>query len=254
MKADNHLNGDCFESVMRFVEDGKISENEIDQKVERVLSMKEKFGLFGADLAGGRTGLSSPSSSGVSAPTSTKSDPDAMFKDPEVIELNTILAKKTTLIASDKKKLLPLTTEQKILLIEQERPTPNDIDSHSAMLYNKCLKETDNLTYLEVAYSYDKDDINRIREAIKSHDLIVMTNFYARGTAQNCDIVEEIASDKSKKLVLITNTPYPTSIPNSADTVIITFGQETANLAFVAKMLFGRETPEGKWPIAYRQF
>ena len=260
MKADNHLNGDCFESVLKFIDDGKISEDEIDEKVERVLSMKERFGLFGSDLVGVRTGLSpagrvsdEEDSLSVSAPTPTNSDPDAMFADSEVIELNSILAKKTTLIAFDKKGLLPLTKKQEILLIEQERPTPNDIDTHSTMLYKKCLKETNKLTYLEVAYSYDKDDITRIREAVRSHDLIVMTNFYSRGTAQNCDVVNEIASDKSKNLILITNTPYPTSIPDSADTVIITFGQETANLAFVAKMLFGKDTPEGKWPIEYRR-
>ena len=256
MKADNHLNGDCFESVLRFVQDGKISEREIDKKVERVLSMKERFGLFGAGAELDGSGAETPEEERRGCPVLTPSnvDPDAMFADPEVIELNSILAKKTTLIESDKKGLLPLNKEQKILLIEQERPTPNDIDSHSAMLYKKCLQETNNLSYLEVAYSYDKDDVARIREAVKSHDLIVMTNFYSRGTAQNCDIVDEIASDKSKDLILITNTPYPTSIPESTDTVIITFGQETANLAFVAKMLFGKETPEGVWPIEYFRF
>lgn len=230
MKADNHLNGDCFESVLKFIESGKISEKEINGKVERVLLMKQKFGLFekAANIA----------------------DPDAMFAAPEVIELNTELAKKTTLIAKDKNNLLPINSDQKFLLIEQERPTPNDMDSHPAMLYQSVLKLTDNVNYLEVAYSFDKDDIVRINEAVDEHDLVVMTNFYSRGTAQNCDVIREILK-KGKKLILITNTPYPTSIPEEAETVIISFGQETENLKFIAKLLFGKEIPEGKWPIEY---
>ncbi len=232
MKGDNHLNGDCFNRVLQAIDSGKLSEKEIDEKVERVLSMKEKFGMF--------------------TEKTTDENPDEMYYNKEVIELNEELARKTTLIAKDTNGILPIKPEDKILLIEQERRTTEDTDSHSAMLYKKCLEQSTNIEFLEVAFSYDDEDIERIRNKVAEYDLIVMTNFYSRGTAQNCDVVNEILSDKSKKLVLITNTPYPTSIPKSADCIVVSFGQETSNLEFIAKMLYGKEKCEGVWPIEYQ--
>ena len=61
MKAENELVGATFHTVKRYVEEGKISEGELDEKVTRVLNCKYEAGLFQhGDRLAGKPGSSHP--------------------------------------------------------------------------------------------------------------------------------------------------------------------------------------------------
>src|SRR5512140_3551599 len=46
MKAENYLVEATFNTIRRYVEEGKIPEAELDEKVYRVLNCKYEYGLF----------------------------------------------------------------------------------------------------------------------------------------------------------------------------------------------------------------
>jgi hypothetical protein len=81
----------------------------------------------------------------------------------------------------------------------------------------------------------------------------VITNFYIRGKLSNNHFIEELLaknnSASSPKIVVITNTPYPLSIPLNCPNLIISFATSPDNMEVCAGALFGEISPEGTWPV-----
>ncbi|MGH4051591.1 MAG: glycoside hydrolase family 3 N-terminal domain-containing protein [Clostridium sp.] len=234
MKAEGSLVEETFNTIKQFLQEGRISAYELDKKVYRVLNTKYEYGLFNYEKM-------------------TDEKPENVINDKRIIALSKLVARKSVLVARDRSNLLPLNKEEKILIIEQINKTPNDFTWHPGILFKKCSKYNKNVTYLETSYTFDEQDIENIRRRVNDFDTIVVTNFYIRGKLANNDIIKEIAGDKSKKVILVTNTPYEVlSIPKEADSVIITFATSPANIEVVAGVIFGEVVPEGEWPIEYK--
>lgn len=234
MKAEGSLVDETFNAIKNFVLEGRIPEEELDKKVYRVLSTKYEFGLF-------------------TQGTLTDEQPEEVINDERIKFLADLVARKSVLVARDRNSLLPLSKSENILIIEQISNTPNNSYWHPGMLYEYSAKYNKNVSYLEVAYTFDAEDKERIRRRVKDFDTIVVTNYFTRGKLSNNEMVKELASDKSKKVVLITNTPYEElSIPAEADTVVVTFATSPNNIKVTAGALFGEISPEGEWPVQYQ--
>jgi beta-N-acetylhexosaminidase len=233
MKAENELVPATFNAIKRYVEERKISEEDLNDKVYRVLSCKHEYGLFNYG-------------------SQWKENPENVLKDKEIIRLSSLVARKSVLIARDRKNLLPLSEEAKLLVIEQMNASINNINWHPGKFFKNCLKYNKNADYLEVDFTPDEFDKNNIRELAKSYDIIVVTNFYSREAKGNNEVVGELIADKTKNIVVISNTPYKNTIPDDADTVVLTFATSPANMEITAGVIFGQIAPEGEWPLKYR--
>lgn len=234
MKAENKLVGETIDTIKKFVQEGRISQEELDKKVYRVLSLKYEYGLFNQGSL-------------------WDEKPEEVIKDEKVVNLSKLVARKSVLVAKDKGGVLPLSKTEKVLVIEQINKTPNDMYWHPGVLYKHCMKYNKNAAYLETAYRYDEEDKARITEAVKDFDTIVITNFYIRGSLSNNEFIAELLKDKSKKIVVVTNTPYPLlSIPEGTENLVITFATSPHNIEATAGVLFGKITAEGEWPIEYQ--
>jgi beta-N-acetylhexosaminidase len=233
MKAENPLVGETFGKIKEFVESGRITADELDKKVYRVLKVKYDYGLFT------ETG---------------KENPAEVLKNPGIIALSQIIARRSVMI--HKGKDLPLKKTGKILLIEQINKTPNDFYWHPGSLYKKCLAYNQDIDYLETAYTFDENDKARIAGNIGNYDTVIITNFYIRGKLSNNEFIEELLVKHSlsadKKIVVITNTPYPLSVPKRCDNLLITYATSPANLDVCAGVLFGEINAEGTYPIAWK--
>ena len=210
----------------KFVKEGRITESELAKKVYRVLNLKYEYGLF-------------------TNGTNWNEQPEDVINDKQIIDLSKLVAKKSVLIAKDKNKLLPLSRDEKILVIEQISDTPNNIHWHPGLLYKNCLEYNRNVCYLETAYTYDQEDKEAIVKVIADYKTVVITNFYKRGKLSNNEFISELLKDKTKNIVVVTNTPYPLSIPDGADCLIITFATSPANIEAASGVLFGEAIPEG---------
>jgi beta-N-acetylhexosaminidase len=234
MKAEGSLVDETFNTIKSFVLEGRISEEELDKKVYRVLSTKYEYGLFNQG-------------------TLTDEKPEDVINDEKIKFLAKLVARKSVLAVRDRNNLLPLSKDEKILVIEQITATPNDSYWHPGMLYEYSAKYNKNVSYLEVGFTFDESDKERIRKRSKDFDTIVVTNYFTRGNLSNNEMVKELALDKSKKVILVTNTPYEElSIPAEADTVVVTFATSPDNMEVTAGTLFGEISPEGEWPVEYQ--
>jgi len=234
MKAENFLVEEVFGKIREFIKSGRISRNELDSKVYRVLKAKYDTGLFNPPV---------------------KEDAEKVLHDPVIVSLSKKLAKRSVLV--HKNQNLPLGKTGKILVIEQINKTPNDYYWHPGILYRNRLKYHSGIDYLETAYSLDSNDKERITKCVPEYDAVVITNFYIRGKISNNvfieDLLEKFNKTDSPKIIIITNTPYPLSIPGNCKNLIITFATSPDNMEVCAGVLFGEIKPEGTWPIAWHE-
>jgi len=232
MKAENQLVEETIEAIRSFIEQGRITLEELDKKVYRILNLKYEYGLF-FDHEKRNTA------------------PEEVLNDKNIKDLAKQVARRSVLICRDTEKLLPVSPEERILVIEQKIKEYNTIQWHSGLLYENCLKYTSNASYLETDYTWDQKDLDNVFAEAQDYDTIIVTNYFIRGKLCNKEAIEKLI-DTGKKVIVVTNTPYEEiSIPKNAKSVIITFATSPENIKATAGVLFGEITPEGVWPVQY---
>lgn len=230
MKADNELVDQTFNEIKKYVETGKISPEELDAKVYRLLRMKYDYGLLHwGSYADER--------------------PEEVVAEPKIRFLSRLAARKSVFVARDRAGTLPLPTDRPVLVIEQVNGR-GDMEWHAGMLHEYCERHNPHASYLEIARSADEDDVERIRKKVAAFDTVIVTNYFVRGNRANTAIVRDEVLAKVRTAVVVTNTPYALSIPDEADSVVVTLGSIPAQLEVVAGTIFGTITPEGRWPVS----
>lgn len=232
MKAENQLVPETIETIRSFIREGRITMEELDKKVYRVLNVKYEYGLFYDQDDHGVV-------------------PETVLNDPAIVSLSKQVAKRSVLVCRDSEKWLPIGQQEKVLVIEQKIKNYNSLQWHSGILFEGCQKYSRHVDYLETAYTWDKQDRETIAREMADYDTLVITNYFLRGKLCNRDAIEEIIAS-GKKVIVITNTPYEEiSIPKNAKGVIVTFATSPDNIEIVAGALFGKITPEGVWPVSH---
>ena len=232
MKAENQLVEETVSTIRSFVEQGRIPMEELDKKVYRILNLKYEYGLFFDH---------------------DKNDaaPETVLNDKAIVNLAKQVARRSVLIGRDQENWLPISPEEKVLVIEQKIKDYNSLAWHSGILYEGCLKYSANVSYLETSYTWDAKDLENVFAEAEDYDTIVVTNYFIRGKLCNKEAIEKLIAS-GKKVIVVTNTPYEEiSIPHNAKSVVITFATSPENIAVTAGTLFGAIHPEGVWPVQY---
>ena len=234
MKAQNHLVEDTIATIRSFVEQGRITMEELDQKVYRILNVKYEYGLF-HDY------------------DQDDSDPEKLFKSSRFIQLAKDVARRSVLVCRDEDKLLPLKPEENVLIIEQNNDIYNTPRWHSGMLYEDCLRYSHNITLLETGFSWSEEDLNLIKTALPNYDKVVITNYYRRDVLSNFEkIIDLLDTTDKKEIIVITDTPYEEiSVPHNAKNVVVTFAPTPDSAEAIAGVLYGKIIPEGIWPVSH---
>ena len=236
MKAENELVEETVSAIRSFVESGRISQEELDKKVYRILDLKYRYGLFFDHDRHGEI-------------------PEDVIRDKAIISLAKQAARRSVLIGRDEENWLPLGQEERILVVEQKVKSYNSIQWHSGILYEDCLAYTRSANYQETDYTWDEKDKQTVFDMAADYDTIVVTNYFIRGKLCNREAIEELierTAPAGKKVIVVTNTPYEEiSIPKNAKSVIITFATSPENIKVTAGTLFGKICPEGVWPVKY---
>jgi hypothetical protein len=86
------------------------------------------------------------------------------------------------------------------------------------------------------------------------YDTVIITNFFIRGKLANNEFIENLLEKKpaSQKIVVVTNTPYPLSVPKNCSNLVITFATSPDNMEVCAGVLFGEINAEGSMPISWK--
>lgn len=232
MKAENQLVEETIEEIRRFVTEGILPEEQLDEKVYRVLELKYRYGLFFDGEAHGEA-------------------PEQIIKDRAIQELAKTVARRSVLIARQENGALPLKKGEKVLIVEQKVKNYNTMQWHSGILFENCIRYGEQVSYLETAYTYDEQDKERISKAAEQYETIVFTSYFIRGKLSNREWLEQwLKEHPDKRVVIVSNTPYEElTVPHQARNVVITFATSPENIKVTAGVLFGEIVPEGVWPL-----
>lgn len=232
MKAENQFVEETVEEIRRFVTEGILPEEQLDEKVYRVLELKYRYGLFFDGEAHGET-------------------PEQIIKDRAIQELAKTVARRSVLIARQENGALPLKKGEKVLIVEQKVKNYNTMQWHSGILFENCIRYGEQVSYLETAYTYDEQDKERISKAAEQYETIVFTSYFIRGKLSNREWLEQwLKEHPDKRVIIVSNTPYEElTVPHQARNVVITFATSPENIKVTAGVLFGEIVPEGVWPL-----
>jgi hypothetical protein len=165
------------------------------------------------------------------------------------------VAHKALLVVRDDKKLLPLSKDKKILVIEQAIPYSflgKDLYSHPHMFCEQMAKHSINLILDDTAFYASDEDVEEALELAKQADLVVMTNYFARieKRGNNRHLVRALKA-AGHKVVVVTNFPYRRGTTKEADAVVCNFSGSPDSIRGAADLLFGtiKPYPTTKMPV-----
>jgi beta-N-acetylhexosaminidase len=229
LKADDESRTQCFFGVRQAVKKGELPLDRLDNAVRRLLKMKYDQDLF------------------KKAP---KIDPQEAYKittNKKVIDFSWDIAKKALVIMRDKKNLLPLDKNEKILVIEQRIPYEfcgKDPYMHTHMFSEAMVNHSTNLILIDTEFSAFEDEIKECLELAKQADIIVMTNYYARIVKSgNNQLLARKLKKAGHKVVVVTNSPYVEGTTDEADAVVCNFSATPDSIRVSTDLLFGKIKP-----------
>ncbi len=237
LKADDESRSQCFFGIKGAVERGELSEDRLNDAVRRLLCMKYDQGLF--EKAG-------------------KMDPEKTHihvHSKEVQGFSREVAEKALLVVRDNKKLLPLSKDKKILVVEQIMPYSflgKDLYSHPHMFCEQMAKHSMNLILDDTGFYASDEDMEEALKLAKEADLVVMTNYFARieKKGNNQRLVKALKA-AGHTVIVVTNFPYRKGVTKEADAVVCNFSGSPDSIRAAADLLWGavKACPTTKMPI-----
>lgn len=227
LRDESPLIDEVFEGIVAAVKKGDLTEERLNEAIGRTLSVKYDYGLFD----NGNVREVEKASSGI--------------KNPKVAEIAKRTAEQALTLVRDNNDVLPVSKDTKALLIEQRNPLHERTNSqrcHPGILWENMLKYSENVGMVETELVLTEDDNKRIerRLAEEDFDVIITTNYFDRRNAGEDSFVAKL-HEHGKPVVVITNSPYPFTVSDDYQTVIVTYGSSPESMAAAAKMVFTRE-------------
>jgi beta-N-acetylhexosaminidase len=228
LKADDESRSQCFFGIKQAVENGYISEKRLNEAVTRLLAMKYDQDLF--------------TTAGENDPEKTQS----ITTSKRIKDFSRDIAQRALLVMRDNKKLLPLSREQKILVIEQRIPyefVGKDPYHHTHMFCEAMVNHSHNVILADTAFSAFEDEIAECLELAKQADVVVMTNYYARIVKSgNNQLLARELKKAGHRIIVVTNNPYIEGTTQEADAVICNFSGTPDSIRVSTDLLFGKIT------------
>ncbi len=238
MKAENQWRGEMFYTIKQWVESGKISSDELDNKVKRILKIKKAYGMFK------KMGMVNPEKAAVP------------YRDKVIVHTAQKAAHKAILVVKDELHAIPLKKEKKVLLINQQNSikSPNDLYDHSALFQQIMEEDWPALQTFETQFGFNEKEDAQVVKFVEDNtfDLILCTNYYDRQDKPHT--YPKILIDKGYPVVLITNTPYCIKevggLLPSAKTALLNMNLTPEGLRASKAVLLGRKKAQGSWPLS----
>ena len=232
-KCDASKRGEVFDWILKFAREGRIPADELDMHNRRVLGLKYDYGLFDRPLVDA-VGALHP------------------VRDPAIAHLSAEVARRGCLILRDDAHLLPLSPDGPVLVTQQRcdlyQNKANDVWYHANMLQEFVRNHAANVRDYETELDVTDDDVRAVLALAEKVEVVVVLCAFWRSLPTVAELVRKLLA-AGRKVVVVSNTPYPVSIPAEAPTVLVTFSAMPRSLEHAAAALYGKAECGGTWPL-----
>lgn len=227
-KGENSLRRELHSDIVAAVKSGRIPEKRINQSLRRLWSLKWDYGLFE------NGGMVNPEKS------------EKLLTSPRYRNIGKEASSRVLRVLRDRKKMLPLRPEQKVLLIDRigaYHLRRNDAWNYPGMFWDFMRQYSENIMYID----YQPSGIDKVEKTISevAHfaDLIVVSADYNRNDKihEDREFVRRLVN-LGKPVLMIAGNPYKELlIPDEADTVLISYGLMREQMEAVAAFLYRKK-------------
>lgn len=232
-KVHADLRDEVFDWIKKFAEDGRIPMDELDGHNRRVLRLKYDYGLF-------------------DNPTVNAEKADEPISDPGVAELSRAVAAGASILVRDDDVILPLSPDTPVLVTQQRcdlyQNKANDVWYHPNMLQEFVRRHARTVTDCETRLEVTDDDVKAVMSLAQKAEVVIALCAFWRSLPTNAELVRKLIA-AGKKVVVISNTPYPWSCPVEARTLLLTFSTMPDSLEHAAAVIYGKASCGGAWPL-----
>jgi beta-N-acetylhexosaminidase len=210
----------AYQNLLELVREGTISEKRLDGSVRRILLAKAQRGILDWQPA-------------------SLSQIASRVRTPEHLAVADRIARQSVTLVKNERQLLPIGTEQRILVIypDFETEIPSAIGRFGAQI-----------TPVPISLNPSQRAINRVVRAAKQADVIVVATVDAREHPGQVALVKSL--HQSPTVVLALQSPYDLLAFPEQSTYLTIYGDVPASIQGAAEVLSGQLRPSGKLPIA----
>jgi beta-N-acetylhexosaminidase len=235
-KTEDEFRDQGYCELKRFVEEGEVSEEQLNASVKRILTMKYNLGQLD------RKGQ-------VDAANTA-----ATMRDPEIVRIARTAAEKCATVLRDEEGLLPLNETQTVMVIEQQvldGYSGCDLQCNNKSFNIAMFEQSKNILALDTKFKASVEDEEFIMEYADEADVIVATNYYWRlCPANNTDLIKKLIA-MGKKVIVVTNCPYELGAVPQAKTVICNYSVTPESLRVATEIIYGKTEPQGQWMLKH---
>lgn len=215
---DHAMHREAFRNLMQTIQNGKVSQEQLDASVQRILQAKAKFGILAPTL------VAEPAKAGASTGTI------------EHHELALELARKAITFLKDEASLLPLKPDEPLLVIETAAA--------------KGLGLLLNARTLVIKNDPDADAIAAAMSMANDSHKIVVTTTDAHLYPGQVQLVNELLLQNPNIIIVSVRTPYDIHVLPMTPTVLAAYGGNPPTLRAIAEVLKGLSAARGVLPVA----
>ncbi len=232
LKDDNALRSEVYHGLIDAVESGRLTEERVEESVERVLKMKEKFGILDTKKV-------IKDAKKVPGIICNKQTADVLQK----------AAEKTILELRSDGRTMPVTPDQNVLIIEEKgilHKMFNDEFNHAGALYEAMARRGFSPGYIEFDSDSHEKAWDMICRRAPQYDVIVHTGYYNRGTTPQTEFFARFKS-LDKPTVFVTNSPYSSqTVTPDMQNVLVIFTPTSRTMDVAADVLTGKKQAGAK--------
>ena len=214
---DHTMHKQAFANLVQAVIEGKVSQEQLDSSVRRILEAKEKFGILKPTL------IMEPDKAGEYTATA------------EHHTLALELAQKAITLLKDDASLLPLKAGEPLLVIET--------------VAARGLGALLGATTLEIKNEPDASAVIAALNLASDGCKIIVTATDTNVNAGQVKLVTELLAKTPNVIIVSVRTPYDISVLHTAPTVLASYGGNAPTLQAVTDVLMGNSEAFGVLPV-----
>ncbi|SFD67652.1 beta-N-acetylhexosaminidase [Lentibacillus persicus] len=211
-----------YNAMLEAVESGEISEERIDESVYRILKAKMEKGLFG----------------------NPKTNPDAVenIGSEENLAKADEIANKSITMVKNENNVLPLSTEQDVLITG---PSLGEPEYLAEQLADKGFNVSDYATSTSPTQGQIDEAVSRAKDA----DTVLVTTYTANTNPSQQQLVSALESTGKDVVVSAIRNPYDLMAFPEVDGYLATYGNRDVSIEALSSVLIGEVNPQGKLPV-----
>jgi beta-N-acetylhexosaminidase len=215
---DHAMHRQAFDNLVQAVEGGKVSQEQLDSSVRRILEAKARFGILNPV--------------GIADPVRVRESIAAAEHRALALEV----ARKAITLLKDEGSLLPLQSGERLLVMET--PAARGL---GALFGGRTLEITNDPDDQSIAVA-----LNMVRDAHK----IIFAATDAGSSPGQVKLVNALIAKNPSIILISVRTPYDIHVLPTVPTVLAAYGGNPPALQAIADVLLGRSKATGVLPVA----